>query len=140
MITLTATGMEVFDLKSWQYSNKKTAYTFSASSLNPNKHGIHAKYYMRVEPDMVSQLERLKIKNGSIVDIVAKESNYKDKDGKYCNGWEVKDISISDVRPSARNKAMDQESNNTAPDEISTQEETLATIVMNFSNNLFGDW
>lgn len=137
MITLTATTMRVFDLKRWEYATEKYAYTFSASSLNPNKHGIYAKYFMRVQPDMVSQLERLKIKNGSIVDIVAKESNYKGKDDKYCQGWEVRDISISDIPYS---KTMNKNSENTELDEIPTQEETLATILMNFSNNLFGNW
>lgn len=95
MVVMTAPAMRVFDLKLREYSNKTKAYTFSASELKPNKKGIWGKYYMRVQSEIVPKFERLKIRNGSIVDIVATPNYYVGKDGKYGMEWEVKDISIS---------------------------------------------
>lgn len=137
MVVMTAPAMRVFDLKLREYSNKTKAYTFSASELKPNKKGIWGKYYMRVQSEIVPKFERLKIRNGSIVDIVATPNYYVGKDGKYGMEWEVKDISISDIPYSAKQEEANADCGDASSNARETQEETLASILLGFTTNMF---
>lgn len=137
MVVMTAPAMRVFDLTLREYSNKMKAYTFSASELKPNKKGVWGKYYMRVQSEMIPKFERLKIRNGSIVDIVATPNYYVGKDGKYGMEWEVKDISISDIPYSAKQEETNVECGDMASAETQTQEDTLASILLGFTTNMF---
>lgn len=137
MIIMTASAMRVYDLTLRTYANGEKAYTFSASEIKPNKDGIWGKHYMRVQPYMVSRFEHLKIRNESIVDIVAAPTYYKGKNGNYGLEWEVKDISISDISISTRYEEKDKDTADPQSAEMQKQEATLASILLNFSNNMF---
>lgn len=142
MITLTASAMKVYDLEPRTWNNNQKAYTFSA--VETRNEGNWKKFYMSVPPEIVPQFERLKIRSGSIVDIVAAPSYYKTKNGAPSISWVIKDIYISNTPYSFKNeeshkneadsKAAEKESK---AEMMQQQEETLASILLNFENNPF---
>lgn len=139
MITIMASAMKVSGLtKQPAYTNGKVAWTLTVSSVRPRKeNGVCLKYYMRVEPDMVTKIMALKIRNGSIVDIVATESNYQGKDGKLYYGWEVKDISISDDISSYRER--EENHKDIGASDIDRQTKVMEQIFLNMNTSMFSE-
>lgn len=140
MITLTASAMRVYNIVPRTWNRSEKAYTFSAAEYTSE--GVWHKYYMSVPPEMVQKFEKLKIREKSIVDIVAAPSYYTAKNGVPSISWVVKDIYISNTphlfkdEDSQKNPEKAKSKENEV-DRMQKQEESLASILLNFTDNPF---
>lgn len=70
-------------------------YVFFASSVKPSKTGTYIKFSVQAWEPFVTEIERLKLHKGSLVDIVAEMEAYS-KNGNLSYYLVIKDISIAD--------------------------------------------
>lgn len=71
-------------------------YVFFASSVKPSKTGTYIKFSCQAFEPFVTEIDRLKLHKGSIVDIIGEMDAYT-KNGNLSYYVSIKDISIADM-------------------------------------------
>ena len=81
----------------WTDRNGRSYYIFAACSIRPGKNGNHLTCECSVRDSwMVQKLERMKLHQGSCVDLSAEISAYTDSKGVSRIGYEVSEISFAE--------------------------------------------
>lgn len=94
------------DPAQWKDRNGRNYYIFSVVSIRPGKNGNHLTCDCCVRDAwMVQKMERMKLHQGSCVDVTAEISAYTDKNGNGRVSFEVSEISFAEFGEMPQNNA-----------------------------------
>lgn len=74
------TNQKIYNLQMHKTKNGQDYCTFSVSAIKPQKNGVYGKFYCQAFGNTCSDIQRMKVKDGSIVDMQGEFSFYQKRD------------------------------------------------------------
>ena len=76
----TLTNQKVYNLQFYKTKGGQDYCTFSVSAIKPQKNGVYGKFYCQAFGSVCSDIQRMKLKEGSIIDLQGEFSFYQKRD------------------------------------------------------------